>query len=88
MFARITHVITNEIINNAIYIRKAIGTTVLKLEGIVFFLQIFFACSVKNISTKFLFDILPARYVFKILLKFNFKAEALLRRIKVVQLSL
>ena len=42
MFARITHVITNEIINNAIYIRKAIGTTVLKLEGIVFFLQIFF----------------------------------------------
>ena len=44
------------------------------------------AFSAKNISTKFPFDILPARFVFKIIL--NFKIEALLQRIKVVQLSL
>ena len=45
------------------------------------------ACSAKNISTKFLFDSLPARFVFKIFLKFDFKAEALLQRIKVAQFS-
>ena len=58
------------------------NTTVLKLEGTTE------ACSAKKISTKFLFDSLPARFGFKIFLKFNFKAEALLQRIKVVQLSL
>ena len=48
---------------------KVINITVLKLEGTTG------ACSAKNISTKFLFDSLPARFVFKIILKFNFKLK-------------
>ena len=46
------------------------------------------ACSAKNISTKFLLYSLPARFVFKIILEFSFKVEALLQRIKFVQLYL
>ena len=52
-------------------ILKAIKTTVLKLE------ETTEACSAKKISTKFLFNSLPARFVSKIFLKFNFKAEVL-----------
>ena len=64
--------ITNEIIDDLeISTRKVINTTILKLKGTTE------ACSAKNSATKFLLDSLPARFLFKIILKFTFKVEAL-----------